>query len=301
MDYFYGWKPYVTVAERRRQAERELAALRKKGQTTSPVQVEGRKIATTFWGTAWCDNLERYSDFASRLPRGRSYVRNGSVVDLQIAQGEVAALVSGSGLYRVRIGVTAVPKTRWRGICRDCTGAIDSLIELLQGRLSTRVMTRICEPATGLFPEPRDVTFHCSCPDWASMCKHVAAVLYGVGARLDARPELLFLLRSVNQDELIAKADTGLRPSAAGRGSGKVLDSGNLGQIFGIEIADPDATAAGPHRARAPRTKRSAAEEAVPSVPSLTAVRAKVRERTKTARSAGGEPVARTRVAPKPR
>ena len=213
MDY-YGWNPYVPVAARRHQATRALAKLRKKGREISPVLIDGRKIATTFWGKAWCENLERYSDFENRLPRGRTYVRNGSVIDLQMSPGTVTALVSGSDIYDTRVEVTAIPKARWRGICRDCTGGIDSLIELLQGRLSTSVMARICEPKTGLFPAPKEISFQCSCPDWAWMCKHVAAVLYGVGARLDERPELLFLLRGVDQQDLIAKADTGFHPTA---------------------------------------------------------------------------------------
>src|SRR5688572_25277125 len=132
----WGWRPYVTVAERRSKAAREMEKRKKKGHAVSPVIVEGRLIATTFWGKAWCDNLERYSDFANRLPRGRTYVRNGSVVDLQIACSTVTALVSGSSVYEVRIGVTSVANTRWLSVCRDCTGAIDSLVELLQGRLS---------------------------------------------------------------------------------------------------------------------------------------------------------------------
>src|ERR1700674_3718983 len=107
---YYGWGPYVSLAERKRRAGREAEKLRKKGRPASPVTVEGRTIARTFWGKAWCDNLERYSDFENRLPRGRTYVRNGSVVDLRIAPGQVAALVSGSTIYEVRVSVASVPK-----------------------------------------------------------------------------------------------------------------------------------------------------------------------------------------------
>jgi uncharacterized Zn finger protein len=240
VNYYYGWRPYVPVAARRWQAAQALALLRKKGRQTSPVLIEGRKIARTFWGCAWSENLERYSDFANRLPRGRTYLRNGSVIDLQILPGKVTALVSGSDIYEVGVQVAAVPKDRWRAICRDCTGAIDSLVELLQGRLSTSVMSRICEAKTGLFPAPKEISFQCSCPDWAWMCKHVAAVLYGVGARLDEKPELLFLLRRVNQQDLIARADAGLRPIQKRPAHGKILDSGDLSQIFGIEIAQSE-------------------------------------------------------------
>src|SRR6266849_1578910 len=235
-DYF-GWKPYVPVAARRRQAARRLTQLTKKGHAASPVVIEGRKIARTFWGEAWCDNLERYSDYANRLPRGRTYVRNGSVVDLQVGPGRVTALVSGSTMYDVKVTVAPVPRGRWTAICKDCSGAIDSLIELLQGRFSTGVMTRLCEEKTGLFPSPKDILFTCSCPDWASMCKHVAAVLYGIGARLDHQPELLFTLRNVDQQDLIAKAGSDLSMTRKGPADAKVLDSDDLSGMFGIEMA----------------------------------------------------------------
>src|SRR5712691_6243549 len=123
---WYEWAPYVSVAERRRQAERELKKLKKKGQSVAPVAIEGRTIAKSFWGKAWCNNLERYSDYENRLPRGRSYVRNGSVVDLQIAKGEVLAFVSGSELYQIKIGIAPVAARRWKSICPDCAGSIDS-------------------------------------------------------------------------------------------------------------------------------------------------------------------------------
>src|ERR1017187_2274740 len=182
-DYdYYGWRPYVSVAERRRKAAKEMARLRKKGHPVSPVVLEGRTIVKTFWGRAWCENLERYSDYANRLPRGRSYVRNGSVVDLQITPGAIDAYVSGSELYKVALKVAPVAKAKWKSICNDCAGAIDSLVELLQGRLSKGVMERICQQNQGLFPTPAEIQLSCSCPDWAGMCKHIAAVLYGIGA-----------------------------------------------------------------------------------------------------------------------
>src|SRR6266852_2894834 len=203
---YYGYKPYVPVAQRRMKAAGEMAKLKKKGHPVSPVLVEGRTIVKTFWGKAWCENLERYSDFANRLPRGRTYVRNGSVIDLQIAPGEVKALVSGSQIYKVAVKVAPVTKARWKSICEDCAGAIDSLVELLQGRFSKGVMERVCRQKTGLFPSPAEIKLSCSCPDWAGMCKHVAAVLYGIGARLDQQPDLLFRLHEVDEKDLIAGA-----------------------------------------------------------------------------------------------
>jgi uncharacterized Zn finger protein len=239
MDYgdYYDFRPYVSAGARRAQAARELAKLQKNGRTMSPVLTKGRAIARTFWGEAWCDNLERYSDYANRLPRGRTYVRNGSVVDLQVGPGSVTALVSGSTMYEVKVTVGPVPHARWSAVCGDCSGAIDSLVELLQGRLSKAIMTRLCEEKAGLFPSPKEISFTCSCPDWASMCKHVAAVLYGIGARLDLEPELLFTLRKVDQQDLITKAGADLSKKGRRPASAKVLVSDDLSEMFGIEMA----------------------------------------------------------------
>src|SRR6266478_6553907 len=241
MDY-YGWRPYVSVAQRRRQAASEMAKLKKKGRLVSPVVIEGRTIAKTFWGKAWCDNLERYSDFENRLPRGRTYVRNGSVIDLQIAPGEIKALVSGSQIYKVAVKVAPVAKARWQSICRDCAGAIDSLIELLQGRFSKGVMERICRQKTGLFPSPNDIRLSCSCPDSAGMCKHVAAVLYGIGARLDQQPELLFRLHKADEKELIAGAGQGLPLAGKAPAAKKVLGSEDLAGLFGLDMGEDTAS-----------------------------------------------------------
>lgn len=236
---FYGWKPYVPVAERRRQAEREAAKIRKKGGNLTPVVLTGNVIARTFWGKAWCENLERYSDYSNRLPRGRTYVRNGSVIDLRIEAGEVKALVSGSSIYKVSAKISALAPARWKALCSDCAGAIDSLVELLQARFSHGVMERMCRQQTGLFPSPKEIRFTCSCPDWASMCKHVAAVFYGIGARLDQKPELLFELRKVDHTALIATAGADLKLGGKGPAAGRVLADPGLAEIFGIEFAGP--------------------------------------------------------------
>ena len=259
------WGRYVPVAERRQKAEREMAKRKKAGQPVSPVTVQGRTIARTFWGKAWCDNLERYSDFANRLPRGRTYVRNGSVVDLRIAPGEVRAVVSGSKLYTVKIQVTPVPGPQWQGLCADCAGAVDSLVELLQGTLSAGVMERICRRDTGLFPSPREIRLTCSCPDWATMCKHVAAVLYGVGARLDHEPNLLFLLRQVDETALLSQAGAGLALTGLAPDADRVLEGDDLASLFGVDLAPAaDPAAAVPAAARAKRGRARKAPVAAP-------------------------------------
>lgn len=236
MDY-YGWRPYVSVAQRRREAASEMAKLKKKGHPVAPVIVEGRTIVKTFWGKAWCENLERYSDYANRLPRGRTYVRNGSVIDLQIAPGEIKALVSGSEIYKVAVKVAPVTKARWQSICKDCAGAIDSLIELLQGQFSKGVMERVCRQKTGLFPSPDEIKLSCSCPDWAGMCKHVAAVLYAIGARIDQHPDLLFRLHQVDEMELIAGAGRAFPLASKAASATKVLGGEDLSALFGLDMA----------------------------------------------------------------
>ncbi len=248
------WPAYVPVVQRRKEAEKDIAALRKKGRTISPVVIEGRKrsIASTFWGKAWCDNLESYSDYENRLPRGRTYARNGSIVHLEIASGKVEALVRGSSMYTIKLEVKALAKPRWKAVARDCSGQVTSLIELLQGKLSHGVMEIVTDKARGIFPNPTEISLSCSCPDWATMCKHVAAAMYGVGARLDKQPELLFLLRGVDPGELIATSVGGA--AAKARVRDKTLAEGTLSSIFGIDI-DESASPASAATRKKPKNK----------------------------------------------
>jgi uncharacterized Zn finger protein len=254
MSYGY-WKPYVPVAKRRAQAEKAVAKAKKAGQDMQPVVIAGRTIAKNFWGKAWCDNLEAYSDYENRLPRGRTYVRNGSVIDLKIEPGKVRARVVGSSLYQIEIGIAAVPKSHWKSLVKECTGSIASLVELLQGKLSKAVMERICQPKTGLFPAPKDIQLDCSCPDWATMCKHVAAVLYGVCARLDTQPELLFTLRQVDASELVTQAAELPVKARKTPAKSKVLDDAQLADVFGIEMDHPEALPESKKKAPIRRTK----------------------------------------------
>lgn len=234
---FGGWAPYVPVAVRRQRALRKMDALRKKGVDVQPVKIDGRKIAKSFWGQSWCDHLESFSDYENRLPRGRTYVRNGSVCHLAIDKGHVQAKVSGSELYDVKVTIKTLPSAKWTSLKGRCSGRIASLLELLQGRLSDHVMEVVTHRAEGLFPLPGEISFKCSCPDSASMCKHIAAVLYGVGARLDAKPELLFALRGVNHEELIAADAEKAVTAATTRGKSKRLAETELSEVFGIDLA----------------------------------------------------------------
>lgn len=276
----FSYKPYVSVAQRQAKAKREVQKLAKNGRVVTPVAIVGSKITTTFWGKAWSDNLESYSDYSNRLPRGRSYVKNGSVCDLQIEAGKVTALVCGSELYEITIKIEPLPASTWEAIKVECAGQIGSLIELLQGKLSKAVMEVVTRRDGGLFPKPREIKLDCSCPDWADMCKHVAAALYGVGARLDLQPDLLFKLRQVDHLELITGA--GAATAAVGKRGGRDgrrIASGDLADVFGVEM-------------------ESAAEPAAPPPPAPASLPAKRRPPARSQKLAARAP---TRAKPKPR
>lgn len=236
MSWYGGYAPYVSVAKQQQDALKKIRKLRKSGKKISPIETAGRRISHTFWGKAWCKHLETYSDYDNRLPRGRRYVRAGAVIDLKMKAGQVTALVDGSSLYKVKIKVGAIDPKRWDQFKKDCGGKIESLIELLQGKLNQGVMEKVCDPKTGLFPSLKELKMTCSCLDWAAFCKHLAATLYGVAARLDDAPEMLFKLRGVDPSELIAEAvtfDTGQSKTSRK----KVLADDQLSSIFGIDLS----------------------------------------------------------------
>jgi uncharacterized Zn finger protein len=235
----WGWtfKSYLSAGEKLRRASKAATTLEKGGQKLNPIRVEGRTISRSFWGKAWCENLESYSDLQNRLPRGRTYLRNGSVVDFQIVPGEIRALVYGSDLYRIAIKIEPVQKAEWKALKSDCAGQVSSLMDLLQGKLSAQVMEIITRRETGLFPRPTEIDLSCSCPDLAGMCKHVAAALYAVGVRLDESPELLFVLRRADHLELVTEAAESVTIGVSTMSEGSApLTGDNLEEIFGIEI-----------------------------------------------------------------
>ena len=244
MGRYQQWAPYVPVAVRRAQAAREMEKLDKKsnGKPRSPVRIAGREMTTTFWGNAWCENLENYSDYSNRLPRGRSYARNGSILDLQIDKGVVTAMVSGSSLYRIKIKIQTLKDNLWKNIKVDCAQSIHSVMDLLQGKLSNAVMQRLTQEKIGLFPHSKEIDLKCSCPDGAYLCKHLAAVMYGIGHRLVSMPELLFTLRGVCQHELIGEIATTQTMNDALTGASRSAEDGSdilsddLGDIFGIDL-----------------------------------------------------------------
>lgn len=244
---WYGSFPrYVSVAEKRAKAEKKLKQLRKKNPDIRPVVIEGTALARTWWGKSWNINLERYADYSNRIGRGRSYVRHGTVLDLKIESGKVTSLVQGgaSKPYSVVIKIKGLSKDIWAKIKGECEGKLDSLPELLAGKFPKALRDIFTEQGKGLFPSPKEIDFDCSCPDWANMCKHVAATLYGVGARLDEDPGLFFKLRKVKVSDLITQAvedKTKKLLKKAKKKSSRVIDDSDLASVFGIDMEDPAA------------------------------------------------------------
>lgn len=242
------WAPYVPVAKRRAAAAKKVKQLQKKGHIIQPIEIEGRTIARTFWGKAWCTHMESYCDQSNRLPRGRTYVRNGSVCHLEINAGQLKAMVSGSSLYHITISVKPLSGETWQAIKRTCMGKISSLLDFLSGKLSSGVMEEICHANHGLFPVSDDLDLHCDCPDYAIMCKHVAAVLYGVGARLDVDPAQLFTLRGVNFEELMDVNQAVQDVTSTQSGRRKRLDDAAFTDLFDFEATEePGSTEASAH------------------------------------------------------
>jgi uncharacterized Zn finger protein len=235
-----GFPRHATAEERRARVEAAAARLGKHPGGADPVRIEGKAITRTFWGDAWCQNLQSYADLAYRLDRGRNSVRSGAVVDLKIAAGEVTARVAGTRLYQVRIGITAIAARHWQKLVRASTGWIGSLVGLLRGELPDEVLRVVTDREQGLFPKPVEMRMSCDCPDQASLCKHLAATLYGVGARLDDKPELLFVLRGVRAEDLVERAAAGLSATPGRSSSAAKLTGGvkQLGELFGIELVD---------------------------------------------------------------
>lgn len=232
----YGFPRYVSVAERRAQAKKTIEKLKKKHADLSPVVIEGTQIARSVWGKAWCKHLETFSDYSNRIPRGRSYVRSGSVIDLHIEKGLITAMVKGSSSkpYKVRMEVDCLSgarKEKIEALFREVQSL--ELLDLLQGKLPAALMTALTDPRDGLFPRVKEVKRSCSCPDFADFCKHQAAVLFGVGNRLDLQPELLFTLRGLDSTALTSQADAVLSQASVSE-----LGDMDLGALFGVELVD---------------------------------------------------------------
>ncbi len=238
---YWGFPRYVSVSEKKAKTTRKLKELSKKNPHLKPVILQGSSLARTWWGKAWNLNLERYADYHNRIGRGRSYVRHGAVLDLQIAPGEVRALVQGSrsNPYSVSVSIKKLREEIWQTILEQCQGMFESLQELINGSFPRAIGEIFTRRDSGMFPSPKEIAFNCSCPDWAGMCKHVAATLYGIGARLDENPDLFFRMRNVEMGNLIRQAITEHKDKLLARASGKssrIIDETELSATFGIEL-----------------------------------------------------------------
>ncbi len=232
---------YVPVSVRKGRNRKALDKL-KKNSDIQPVHVSGRKIAKTWWGEHWCDNLERYADYSNRIGRGRSYVRHGAVLDLRISEGEIKAVVKGSRAapYNVSVSVEKLSEEKSDKLCKASARAVDSLADLLGGKFPQELKSLFFDRKDGIYPAPAEISFNCSCPDWASMCKHVAAALYGVGRRLDDSPGMLFQLRSVSVEDLVEKtlddSTDELMKKADSASGDDVMKDADIESVFGIEM-----------------------------------------------------------------
>ena len=241
MPRYGGFPRYESVSEKMAKVQKGIAKLKKKNPNIAPIVLNGTKLANSWWAKAWNKNLESYSDYSNRIGRGRTYVRHGAVVDLKIDSGIVTALVQGTKAkpYEIQIAIKPLDKKTWDKLTKQCEGRINSLQQLTEGKFPKELQELFTKQESGLFPSPKDISFNCTCPDWAYMCKHVAATLYGIGARFDEDPGLFFLLRNVDVDNLISKAVTQKTQSLIKKSSKKskrVIEDTDISSIFGIDV-----------------------------------------------------------------
>lgn len=222
--------------------KKKSAASRKKekakGKILEPVIINGRAIVNKWWGKAWCDNLERYADYESRLDRGKRYVRTGAVIDLKIQKGKILARVQGTRKtpYKVEIRISPLSEEKCQSIIARCGRKLENLEALLDGDFPEE-MQELFQGKDGLFPAPREISFNCSCPDWALLCKHVAAALYGVGVRLDEQPLLFFELRGIDVGRFIDVTIAGKVEAMLaneGKGSDRIIADEDARGLFGV-------------------------------------------------------------------
>lgn len=285
------WYQYESAREKKQRMERELKKRIARGETLQPlVLAEGkRKIAHTFWGNAWCQHIESYRDYENRLPRARTYLRQGTVYNLSVEPGKIRAQVAGSTLYDVEITIHPMSAEAWEGVKQACAGQIGSLLDLLSGQLGSGVMAVIADKERGLFPGPREIRFNCNCPDYADLCKHSGAVLYGVAVKFDADPSVFFRLRGVDPTDLLASgAEQALAPAAE-----TALGEEDLSALFGIDLGQ------GPEEAEAPLEPTPAMAMATAKPKRKTPVRRAVKEKAAAKKPARKSAPKRSPAAPR--
>lgn len=232
----YDWDDdrYVRVAKRKESAAETAKRLEAEGEILTPAKAHGKAIANSFWGRSWCKAIEGWNDYESRLPAGRSLLKNGGVIDLRIEENLVTAKVVADRLYEVRIFFRKQDEERLAELKKHLTGKLTSLIDLIKGELSDEVITEICSEKYGLFPDYGELKTSCDCLDDAVMCRHAAAALYGIAPRLDDEPELFFTLRGIKAEDFFDSAEA-IRQTGEDTAE---IDLEDLSDTFGIDLEE---------------------------------------------------------------
>lgn len=228
-----------SAAELRRKAEQSKKRSADSKKALEPVLIDGRQIAKTWWGEAWCTNLENYADYRNRIGRGKRHVRADTVIDMKMKGGTIKARVQGSRRtpYRVEIEIDPMPEARYKAVLKSLDSRIENLEALVNGDFPMAMKSLFTDLKSGLFPNPREIHFTCSCPGWASMCKHVAAVLYGIGNRLDHDPLLFFAMRGIDVSDFIQRSVKDKLSSMlknADTHSHRIIDDQSVEELFGV-------------------------------------------------------------------
>lgn len=188
--------------------------------TAVPVPARPRAVGTTWWGQRWITVLEHGSrDGVTRLGKGRAYARDGHVHGLEIKPGMVRATVTDDELdsHLVTLKLGAFDAKTWQRILQQMSGQALFAAELLNGVMPKDIERVFRSVGKSLFPsDTHEIDADCSCEDWSSPCRHVAATHYVLGEALDHDPFLLFELRGRSKEQVLAALNRlRIEPAAA--------------------------------------------------------------------------------------
>ncbi len=166
-----------------------------------------KKFARTWWGGRWLEALEILGRFwPNRLPRGRSYARRGAVKEISIAPASITAAVQGTRRkpYQVRIKIRPFSKEEKKALFQTLKTRTFLVSSLLRLEMPEELLSHLAAQGLKLIPNhPDEFETHCSCPDWANPCKHIAAVFYTLTQAIDSDPFNLFLFRGIPREEVL--------------------------------------------------------------------------------------------------
>ena len=164
----------------------------------------------SWWAKRWIRVLEDF-DIGARLSRGRSYARNGQVLSIAIEKGRVTAKVQGSRPkpYDIAIEVKTLADAEWARVIDALGRQAIFAAKLMAGEMPQDIEPLFTEVGLSLFPAAlEDLKTGCSCPDWSNPCKHIAAAYYLLGEEFDRDPFLIFALRGMSREALLARLGT---------------------------------------------------------------------------------------------